>query len=145
MNSMKLKTTALALALTAVAAVAGNVPANVTFTEHIAPILFQNCTRCHRPGEVAPFSLLNFQDAKKHARQMVDVTESRTMPPWHAGHGYIEFSNERRLTDDQIALLGAWVKQGSKEGDPAKLPALPKFTASPMPPPTLKSVRLPRS
>lgn len=124
-------TTTLAVALGAWTAVAGNapsIPANVTFTEHVAPILFQNCARCHRPGEAAPFSLLNFQDAKKRARLIADVTQSRVMPPWHAGHGYIEFSNERRITDEQIALFGAWVEQGLKEGDPAKPPALPKFT-----------------
>lgn len=102
-------------------------PANVTFTEHVAPILFQNCTRCHRPGEAAPFSLLNFQDARKRAKQIAEVTAKRFMPPWHADPGYVEFANERRLTDDQIALLGAWRQQGMKEGDPAKLPALPKF------------------
>src|ERR1043166_283070 len=122
---------ALALAFGASTAIAGNVssiPENVTFTEHVAPILFNNCARCHRPGEVAPFSLLNYQDAKKHARQIVDVTQSRFMPPWHAGHGYVEFSNERRITDEQIALLSAWVQQGAKEGDPVKLPVLPQFT-----------------
>ena len=127
-TSYILAAAALALALGASHAVAGNVPENVTFTEHVAPILFQNCSRCHRPGEVAPFSLLNFQDAQKRARLIADVTQSRTMPPWHAGHGYVEFSNERRLTDEQIAVLGAWVEQGLKEGDAAKLPALPKFT-----------------
>ena len=121
----------LVIALGAFTAAAGNVssiPANVTFNEHIAPILFQNCTRCHRPGEAAPFSFLNFEDAKKRARLIADVTQSRFMPPWHAGHGYVEFSNARRLTDDQIALIGAWLQQGLKEGDPAKLPAMPRFT-----------------
>ena len=101
---------------------------NVTFTEHVAPILFQNCTRCHRPGEAAPFSLLNFQDAQKRGKQIAEVTSKRFMPPWHADHGYVEFSNERRITDEQIALLGAWHRQGMKEGDPAKMPAPPKFT-----------------
>lgn len=105
-----------------------SLPENVTFTEHVAPILFQNCTRCHRPGEAAPFSLLNFQDAKKRGKQIAEVTAKRFMPPWHADHGYVEFSNERRITDEQIALLGAWHRQGMKEGDPAKLPAPPKFT-----------------
>lgn len=112
-------------------AVAGNVkalPDPVTFTEHVAPILFNNCARCHRPGEAAPFSLLGFEDAKKRARQIAEVTGKRFMPPWHADHGYVEFSNERRLTDEQIALLGAWHQQGTPEGDPAKLPAPPKFT-----------------
>ena len=121
----------LALVLGADPAFAGNVPPlpdNVTFTEHVAPILFQNCARCHRPGEAAPFSLLTFQDAKKRGKQITEVTQQRVMPPWHADHGYVEFSNERRLSDEQITLLGAWHRQGMKEGDPAKLPALPKFT-----------------
>lgn len=119
-----------AAAGTFAAATAGNaaVPPEVNFSEHVAPILFQNCARCHRPGEAAPFSLLNYQDAKKRARQIADVTESRTMPPWHAGHGYIEFSNARRLTEEQIAVLGAWARQGAREGDPAKQPAPPPFT-----------------
>ncbi len=103
-------------------------PGNVTFTEHVAPILFQNCARCHRPGEAAPFPLLDFQNAKKHGKQIVEVTRTRFMPPWHADHGYVEFSNERRLNDGQIALLAAWHKQGMPEGNPAKLPALPIFT-----------------
>ncbi len=112
----------------AVATAANSLPASVTFTEHVAPILFQNCTRCHRPGEAAPFSLLNFQDAHKRGKQIAEVTAKRFMPPWHAEHGHVEFSNERRLTDDQIAVLSAWHQQGMKQGDPAKLPATPKFT-----------------
>jgi mono/diheme cytochrome c family protein len=105
-----------------------SLPQSVTFSEHVAPILFQNCARCHRPGEAAPFSLLNYQDAKKRGKQIVEVTAKRFMPPWHADHGYVEFSNERRLTDEQITVLGAWHQQGMKEGDTAKLPTLPKFT-----------------
>ncbi len=107
---------------------AAPVPAKVTFTEHVAPLLFENCSRCHRPGEVAPFSLLSLEDAKKRGKQIVEVTGTRFMPPWHADHGHVEYSNERRLTDDQIALLAAWHKQGMPEGNRAKLPALPKFT-----------------
>jgi hypothetical protein len=113
------------------AASAGNVikvPDHVTFTEHVAPILFNNCSRCHRPGEAAPFSLLNYQDTRKRGKQIAEVTASRFMPPWHAEAGHVEYANERRLTDEQIAVLGAWHQQGMPEGDPQKLPALPKFT-----------------
>ena len=127
---MKLKLPLLATAL-ALLLGAGHVqalPDNVSFTEHVAPILFQNCARCHRPGEAAPFSLLTFQDAKKRGKQIIEVTQQRVMPPWHADHGYVEFSNERRLSDEQIALLGAWHRQGMKEGAAAKLPPLPQFT-----------------
>ncbi len=103
-------------------------PESVTFSEHIAPILFQNCTRCHRPGEAAPFSLLDYQDARKRAKQIAEVTASKFMPPWHADPGYEEFSNARRLSEEQIALFNRWHQQGMKEGDPAKMPARPKFT-----------------
>jgi hypothetical protein len=100
---------------------------SVTFTQDIAPIVYQNCVTCHRPGEAAPFSLLTYEDVKKHAKTIAKVTESRYMPPWHAAHGYGEFSDERRLTDGQIATIATWVKNGMPEGDPAKLPAAPKF------------------
>src|SRR4051794_40577283 len=58
-------------------------PAEVTFSEHIAPIVFNNCAACHRPGESGPFSLLNYQDVRKRAKLIQKVTESRVMPPWH--------------------------------------------------------------
>lgn len=126
--ALHLLTSTLTLAWSAGAGNVSSVPDKVTFTEHVAPIVFQNCTRCHRPGEAAPFALMNYEDTKKRARLIADVTESRLMPPWHAGHGYVEFSNSRRLTDEQIAVIGAWVKQGAVEGNPAKLPPVPQFT-----------------
>src|SRR5580698_9939113 len=86
-----------------------------TFTETIAPILYRNCTTCHRPGQAAPFSLIAYDDAKKRGSLIAAVTQSRYMPPWHAEHGYGEFEGERRLTDDEIAAIGAWVKQGMPE------------------------------
>src|ERR1700689_2529545 len=103
-----------------------------TFNRDIAPILYKNCATCHRPGEVAPFSLLTYQDAAKRARQIATVTHSRFMPPWKAEPGYGTFQNERRLTDDQIALLGEWAANGAPEGDPGGDPgAKPKPPAFP--------------
>src|SRR5688572_30182339 len=101
--------------------------ADVTFTKDVAPILFSQCVTCHRPGEVAPFSLTNYKDAKKRAGQIADVTESRFMPPWMAEKGHGDFLGERRLSDDQIKLLRAWADAGAPEGDPAALPPLPTF------------------
>src|SRR5215472_1552188 len=100
----------------------------VTFTETIAPIVYENCLTCHRPGEAAPFALITYQDVKKRGSLIAAVTKSRYMPPWHAAHGYGEFDQERRLTDEQIAAIGEWVKAGMPEGDPAKMPKLPQFT-----------------
>ena len=99
----------------------------VTFSENIAPILFKNCTGCHRPGEAAPFALMNYQDAKKHARVIAAVTQSRFMPPWKATEASYPYRNERRLATAEIDLIAAWVKQGMPEGDAKKTPGLPAF------------------
>src|SRR5258707_317164 len=107
---------------------AGKTPAKLTFTEHIAPIVFNNCASCHRPGEAAPFALMSYQDVKKRGALIAAVTRSRYMPPWHAEPGYGDFIDVHRLTGEQIASIQQWVDAGMPEGDPAKLPALPKFT-----------------
>lgn len=99
----------------------------VTFTETIAPLIYQNCVTCHRPGEAAPFALISYEDVKKRGALIATVTKSRYMPPWHAAHGYGEFADERRLTDAQIAAIGDWVSQGMQQGDVAKMPKLPQF------------------
>src|SRR4029453_6765011 len=93
----------------------------ITFTETIAPIIYENCVTCHRPGEAAPFSLITYEDVRKRGTMIAAVTKSRYMPPWHAAEGYGEFKDERRLTNAEIDAIGAWVGQGMPEGDPAKL------------------------
>ena len=100
----------------------------VTFNKHIAPLMFQYCSPCHRPGEAAPFPLLTYADARKHAKQIVTVTERRYMPPWLPTAGYGDFAGERRLTEDQLRLIAEWVQEGSIEGEAADLPATPPFT-----------------
>src|SRR5215471_2389237 len=110
------------------AASAGVYGQTVTFSEHVAPIIFNNCATCHRPGEAAPFSLLSYEDVRKRGTLIAAVTKSGYMPPWHAEHGYGEFSDERRLTPAQVSTIQTWVKAGMPQGDPAKTPALPKFT-----------------
>src|SRR5258708_34529587 len=99
----------------------------ITFSETIAPIVYENCVTCHRPGEAAPFALISYDDVKKRGPLIATVTQSRYMPPWHAAHGYGDFADERRLSDAQIAAIGQWVKQGMPQGDPAKMPKLPRF------------------
>jgi tetratricopeptide (TPR) repeat protein/mono/diheme cytochrome c family protein len=102
--------------------------ANVTFNRDIAPILFSSCASCHRPGEAAPFSLLTYADAKKHARQIAEVTRTRTMPPWLPEPQELKFADEMRLSETQTDLLQKWVDLGAAEGNPADRPAPPKFT-----------------
>ena len=68
---------------------------SITFNKDIAPIIFNNCASCHRPGEVAPFSLLTYADAKKRAKQLAHVTETRFMPPWKADHSDYDLHGDR--------------------------------------------------
>ena len=99
-----------------------------TWNRDVAPIIFNNCASCHRPGEVAPFSLLSYADAKKRAKQIALVTESKLMPPWKAdSHG--ELHDERRLTAKQIATLRHWAAFGAPEGNANEKPRAPKFPA----------------
>ncbi len=110
------------------ACLAGAPPPVVTFQKHIAPILFQHCVPCHRPGESAPFSLLTYADAKKIPRRIATVTRGRTMPPWLPEAGYGEFLQERRLSDEQIQLIAKWAEAGAPEGLASDSPPLPVFT-----------------
>ena len=100
----------------------------LTFTKDVAPIIFANCSSCHRPGQGAPFSLLSYDDVKVRARLIAIVTESRVMPPWQPEPGYGTFSNERRLSDDQLDVIRQWVDAGAIEGDPADLAVAPPTT-----------------
>jgi len=98
-----------------------------TFTRDVAPLLFTHCAACHRPGGAAPFSLLEYQEVRDRARQIVRVTRDRYMPPWLPEPGYGEFVGRRGLTEDEIRLLADWAAQGATRGDPADLPPKPSW------------------
>ncbi|SPE38873.1 Tetratricopeptide TPR_2 repeat protein [Candidatus Sulfopaludibacter sp. SbA6] len=100
----------------------------VTYHKHIAPILFEYCAPCHRPGESGPFSLLTYADARKRAGLIAAVTQRRYMPPWLPAPGYGEFANERRLTGVQIEQIGKWASEGAPEGAVSDSPPPPTFT-----------------
>lgn len=99
----------------------------ITYTKHVAPILWKNCAGCHRPGEVGPFSLLTYEDAAKRADFIAEITASRRMPPWHPESGYAEFLDDRRLSDADLKTLAAWAAAGAPQGNPGDLPAAPVF------------------
>jgi mono/diheme cytochrome c family protein len=101
----------------------------VTFNKQIARIIYNNCSECHRPGEVAPFSLLSYSDVSKKGRIIASVTAARFMPPWKAEATSYAFKDERRLTDSQIALIGEWVKQGMPEGKASDAQVPPKLAS----------------
>ena len=96
--------------------------ATVSYHRDIAPLLQANCQVCHRTGEVAPFALATYADARHWGPMMAEVTANGTMPPWHAGPDHGTFRNERRLTAAQKKLIADWVEAGCPEGDPAAGP-----------------------
>src|SRR5262245_5728321 len=99
----------------------------LTFNKDIAPIVFERCGRCHRPGQSAPFSLLSYEDVKKRAKQIAEVTASRYMPPWLPEPGFGEFANDRRLTVEQLDRIQQWIAEGAIEGVASDLPRLPQW------------------
>ena len=102
-------------------------PAIVTYTRDIAPILQARCVVCHRPGQVAPFSLTRYEEAAKRADWLAQVAEERLMPPWIPGPGDHRFVGDRRLSDRELALLRIWADSGRAQGDPEDLPPTPVF------------------
>lgn len=112
----------MGLAVLAAFWVAGAAP---TFSHDVAPVLDRQCVVCHRPGGVAPFSLLTYADAAKRARLIATVTAKRYMPPWLPAAP--RFSHERKLTDGEIAMLARWAASGAPEGNRAETPAPPQF------------------
>jgi hypothetical protein len=93
-------------------------------------ILQKNCQDCHRPNQVAPFSLLTYEQARKRAGDLAHVTCERIMPPWPASPSFGgPFRDARVLTRDEIATFQAWVDSGSPEGDPNDAPSPRTFSS----------------
>ena len=103
--------------------------APIRFFNDIAPVIYKNCAPCHHVGGSGPFPLLNYDDVKRHARQIAAVTARRYMPPWLPQSGYGEFSGQRQLTSGQIRLIQEWVAQGAPAGSPASIEAAPQFAS----------------
>ena len=90
-----------------------------TYHKEVAAILQENCQECHRPGQVAPFALLTYEQARKRAADIVQVTGERVMPPWPASTSFGgPFRDERVLADAEVATLRKWLEAGCPEGDP---------------------------
>ena len=98
-----------------------------TFSKDVAPIVLKNCAGCHRPGEIAPMSLLTYKDARPWAKAMRDEVSDRTMPPWHADPKHGKFKNDRSLSDTDRETIVKWANAGAPEGDPKDLPPVPAF------------------
>ena len=117
-----------ALSLGGLVVAAGqDAPSKPTYAKDVAPILFRNCTSCHRPGEIAPMSLLTYNDVRPHAKDIRDEVSEGHMPPWHAAAPKGTFLNERGLTDEEKRVLVAWANTGAQKGDPKDLPPMPVY------------------
>lgn len=99
----------------------------ITWSEHIAPIVYKNCTPCHRPGESGTFNLLSYSDALKNGKKMKFVTQTGYMPPWPADPAYSHFIGERVLKEEEIDDIKTWVDNKMPRGDSLREPALPVF------------------
>lgn len=104
-------------------------PADPTFAEDVAPIFYRNCTGCHRPGGLGPFSLLDYDSAKPKLGKMRALVRSGRMPPWQATGPRGVFRNDRRLTDAERDVILRWLDSGAKPGDMSKLPPRPQYAA----------------
>ncbi|HSO76605.1 MAG TPA: hypothetical protein VLU47_17360, partial [Blastocatellia bacterium] len=99
----------------------------VTFNKEVAPIFYKSCAECHRPGEAAPFSVLNYKDVRPWAKSIKEKVVNREMPPWHADPHVGRWANDPRLTKAQVETIASWVDGGAKAGDPNDLPPAPQF------------------
>ena len=103
---------------------------SVTWSDNIACILYTNCTKCHNPNGVGPFSLLNYSDAVSQSGSIKASTQSKHMPPWPANKDYRSFAHERLLSQEEIDLIANWVDNGTPEGIPSHAPTIPVYSSS---------------
>jgi hypothetical protein len=120
METRSLLGSVIVLAFASIATAAPSDP--ITFNKDVLPLLQQKCQACHRPGQIAPMSLLTYADARPWARAMKVAVTSKKMPPWFADPGYGHFRNDAALSPQEIDTIASWVDNGSAEGDPKDAP-----------------------
>lgn len=113
--------------LTLITAYSATAEDKITYTKDIAPIFYANCVDCHRPGEIAPFSLMDYDTIRPWAKSIRKVVHEKSMPPWHADSEKTEFLNDRSLSEEEIAKILNWVDQGSPRGRVSDMPTAPVF------------------
>ncbi len=118
-----------AVALVLSNTVRGAGKATTTFSKDIAPILYKNCVACHRPGEIAPMSLITYKEVRPWAKAIREKVANREMPPWHLDSHYGEWQNDRRMSQAEVDSIVSWVDGGAAEGNAKDLQAPPKFAS----------------
>src|SRR3954469_13504272 len=128
LRSLTFAVIAIAASLTmGIAVLPAQSPAAPTFSRDVAPILYRNCVSCHRPGEIAPMSLITYSQVRPYARSIRERIELGTMPPWHAEAAPGTFVNERLLSAAEKQILSRWANNGAPEGDLKDMPPVPVF------------------
>ena len=129
MTNGKVAVVLLAGVLAVPAFAVAEVPDNPTFHKDVEPILQRSCQVCHRPNNMAPMSLMSYQEARPWARSIRAKVEAREMPPWHIDPkvGVQGFKNDKSLTEDEILTIGGWVDNGAPRGNPEDAPAAVEF------------------
>ncbi len=112
------------------AAAQGATQEQVTFAKDVAPILQRSCQSCHRPGSVAPMSLLTYEEARPWARAIKQRVSRREMPPWYIDRhvGVRKFKSDPSLSDEEITTLAKWADQGAPLGNLRDLPPPRQFS-----------------
>ncbi len=118
-----------AIALVGSNTASGAAGASLTFNKDIAPILYKNCIGCHRPGEIAPMSLITYKEVRPWAKAIREKVATREMPPWHLDSKYGKWENDRRLPQKEVDAVVAWIDGGAIEGNAKDLPGPPKFAS----------------
>ena len=122
---MRLMTSLLAGVILVPAVASAQSQTSITFTKDVAPILQRSCVTCHRPGEMAPMSLMTYEDVRPWARAIKTRTSAREMPPWHIDRtiGIQDFKNNPSLSDQEITTIAKWVDAGAPRGNAADMPS----------------------
>src|SRR5213083_1723858 len=115
----------LMLGGTAMAAEVSSSP--ITFNKDVLPILQKNCQGCHRPGQIAPMSLLSYKEARPWAKAMKTAVASRKMPPWFADPQFGHFLNDHSLKQNEIDAIAKWADTGATEGNQKDAPPAVKW------------------
>ena len=108
-------------------AITANISAQTTWSQHIAPILYANCTNCHHTSGIAPFSLMTYADAYANASSIKNDVTNRIMPPWPADPNYKHYVHERVLSAADITAIQDWVNNGAAQGNPTLSPPQPTY------------------
>ena len=119
---MKLRLLAGGLLLGISAAASSTTP---TFDKDVLPILQKNCQGCHRPGEIAPMSLISYQESRPWAKAIKAAVLTKKMPPWFADYGH--FANDPTLSEADVKTLSAWADNGAPEGNAKDAPPPLRF------------------